>query len=135
MLTKRLLVLSLALATACKPPTPAEQMDSALSWIGTAGMAGDAWLRQTTPDTYTRQTLELSHHNLRQISNDLLESPPPGADSAYLNAVLARSRRRIARLGTLITAKNAPDFARELNSLRADQRIVKQLSQKVGSEE
>jgi hypothetical protein len=135
MRTKRLLVLSLALATACKPPTPAEHMDSALSWIGTAGMAGDAWLRQTTPDTYTRQTLELSHQNLRQISNDLLESPPHGPDSAYLNAVLARSRRRIARLAVLITAKNAPDFARELDSLRAEQRIVKQLSDRIESEE
>lgn len=135
MRTKRLLVLSLALATACKPPTPAEQMDSALSWIGTAGMAGDAWLRQTTPDTYTRQTLELSHQNLRQISNDLLESPPAGPDSASLSAVLARSRRRIARMGALITAKNAPDFARELASLRADQRIVKRLSDKLESEE
>jgi hypothetical protein len=135
MRTKRLLVLSLALATACKPPTPAEQMDSVLSWIGTAGMAGDAWLRQTTPDTYTRQTLELSHEKLRQISNDLLESPPPGPDSATLNTVVARSRRRIARLGALITAKNAPDFARELDSLRADQKIVKRLFDKVEAKE
>jgi len=110
-------------------------MDSALSWIGTAGMAGDAWLRQTTPDTYARQTLELSHQNLRQISNDLLESPPLGPDSAYLNTVLARSRRRIARLAALITAKDAPDFARELDLLRADQRIVKRLSDKIESEE
>jgi hypothetical protein len=135
MRTKRLLVLSLALATACKPPTPAEQMDSVLSWIGTAEMAGHAWLRQTTPDTYTRQTLELSHEKLRQISNDLLKSPPPGPDSASLNAVVARSRRRIARLETLIAAKNASAFARELDSLRADQRIVKQLADKIGSEE
>lgn len=135
MRTKRLLVLSLALSTACKPPTPAEHIDSALSWIGTAGMAGDAWLRRSTPDTYTRQTLELSHRNLRQISNDLLELPPPGPDGTRLNAVLARSRKRIARLAALITAKNAPDFARELDLLRADQRIVKQLSGKVESEE
>lgn len=98
-------------------------------------MAGDAWLRQTTPDAYTRQTLELSHQNLRQISNDLLESPPLGPDSANLNTVLARSRRRIARLAALITAKNAPGFARELDLLRADQRIVKQLSDKIESEE
>jgi hypothetical protein len=35
----------------------------------------------------------------------------------------------------LITAKNAPDFARELDSLRAEQRIVKQLSDRIESEE
>jgi hypothetical protein len=133
--TKRLLVLSLIFATACKPPTPAEQMESALSWIGTAGMAGNAWLRHTTPDTYTRQTLELSHEKLGQLSDDLLKSPPPGPANASLNAVLARSRKRIARMKALITAKNAPDFARELNALRADQRLVKRLSDKIESDE
>jgi hypothetical protein len=128
---KRLLVLSLIFTTACKPPTPAEQMQSALSWIGTAGMAGNAWLRHTTPDTYTRQILELAHEKLGQISDDLLKSPPLGRASAPLNAVLARSRRRIARMEVLITAKNAPDFARQLDSLRADQRLVKRISNRI----
>lgn len=91
-------------------------------------MAGEAWLRHTTPDSYTRQTLELSHETLGQISNDLLESPPPETDTAALNSVLTRSRGRIARMARLITAKNAPDFARELDSLRADQKIMKQLT-------
>ena len=128
MRTKWLLVLSLIFATACRPPTPAEQMNSILSWIGTAGMVGDAWLRHTTPDTYTRQTLELSHETLGQISNDLLKSPPPETDPAALDIALTRSRGRIARMARLITAKNAPDFARELDTLRADQKMVKQFS-------
>jgi hypothetical protein len=133
--TKRLLVLSLILATACKPPTRAEQMESVLSWIGTAGMAGNAWLRHTTPDSYTRQTLELSHEKLGQISDDLLKSPPAGVNSASLNMVLARTRRRIARMGTLITAKNAPDFTHELDSLRVDQRLLKRMSDRVETDE
>ena len=135
MRTERLLLLSLAFVLACKPPTPIEQVESVLSWLGTAGMAGDAWLRHTTPDTYTRQTLELSQEKLGQISNDLLRSPPPGRDSASLNAVLARSRSRIARMEALITAKNAPDFARELDSLRVDQRLVKRISDRLESDE
>ena len=132
---KRLLVLSLIFAAACKPPTPAERMESARSWIGTAGMAGNAWLRQTTPDTYTRQTLELSHEKLGQLADDLLKSPPPGADSASLNSVLARSRKRIARLEALISAKNAPGFSRELNALRADQRLLKRISDRSESDQ
>ena len=128
---KRLLVLSLIFATACKPPTPAEQIESARSWIGTARMAGNAWLRHATPDTYTRQTLELSHQNLGQISDDLLKSPPPGADIAALHVVLARSRSRVARMEALITAKNARAFARELDALRADQRLVKRISDRM----
>ncbi len=76
MRVKRLLVISVALVAACKSPTPAEQMDSIQSWLGTAVMVGDAWLRHATPDKYSRQTLELSQESLRQISRDLLKSPP-----------------------------------------------------------
>ena len=98
-------------------------------------MAGAAWLRHTTPDTYTRQTLELSHETLAQISNDLLKSPPTTADTAALNSALTRSRGRIARMAALIAAKNAPDFARELDSLRVDQEIVKQTSKRIESKQ
>jgi len=130
---KRLLLLSLMFSAACKPPTAAEQMDSILSWIGTAGMAGEAWLRHTTRDAYTRETLELSRDNLGQISKDILASPPQTIDSAALDAVLTRVRGRIARMDVLITAKNAPAFTSELDSLRLDQKLVKQFSYNIGS--
>jgi hypothetical protein len=130
MRTKRLLVLSLILAAGCKPQTPAEQMDSVLSWIGTAGMAGDAWLRHTTPDTYTRQTLELSSETLGQISKDLLESPP-AMDTVALARVLTETSKRITRMAALISAKDAPDFARQLDSLRNDQKTVKALADSI----
>lgn len=125
MRAKRLLVLSLILAAGCKPPTPAEHLNSILSWIGTAGMAGAAWLRHTTPDAYTRETLELSSETVGQVSKDLLKSPPPGVDTAALDSALARSRGRIALMARLIRDKNASDFARELDSLHADQKTVK----------
>jgi hypothetical protein len=109
-------------------------MDSVLSWIGTAGMAGDAWLRHTTRDAYTRQTLELSRDNLGQISKDLLVSPPPKVDSAALDHVLTRARGSIARMAALITARNAPAFTSELDSLRVDQKAAKQLSDSIHSQ-
>jgi hypothetical protein len=128
---KRLLSTPLLLLLACKPPTPAEQMDSVLSWLGTAGMAGDAWLRHTTPDRYTRETLELSHQTLVQISDELLKSPVPGVDTAALDSVLTRSRGRIAQMARFVEARNSPSFAIVLDSLRADERMVKQLSDSV----
>ena len=131
MRAKRLLLVSLILVAACKPPTPVEEIDSILSWIGTAGMAGDAWLRHTTPDKYSRETLELSSATVGQISKDLLETPPSGTDTAALDSVLTRSRATIARMAALITAKDAPDFARELDSLRVDQKILKQFSDSI----
>ena len=131
MSAKRLLLLSLILAAGCKPPTPAEQMDTIMSWIGTARMAGEAWLRHTTPDAYTRQTLELAAKTLAQTSKDLLESPPSNTDTAALDSALTRPRARIAQMARLITAKDAPDFGRQLDSLRADQRVVKQFSNSI----
>jgi hypothetical protein len=130
---ERLLALPLLFLLACKPPTPAEQLDSVLSWLATAGMAGDAWLRHTTPDRYTRETLELSHQTLAQIGDDLLKAPVPGIDSASLDSVLTRSRGRVADMARLVEAKNSPAFATELDSLRADEKIVKQLSDSVQS--
>ena len=131
MRAKWLLLLSLVLAAACKPPTPTEQLDTILSWIGTAGMTGDAWLRHTTPDKYSRETLELSSATVGQISKDLLKTPPSGTDTAALDSILTKSRATIARMAALITAKDAPDFARELDSLRVDQKILKQFSDSI----
>jgi hypothetical protein len=132
---KLLLAVLVLFSTACRPPTPAEQMDSVVSWLGTAGMAGDAWLRHTTPDKYTRETLELSHDTLLQISDELLKSPPSGIDTASLDSVLTRSRSRIAQMARLVEAKNSPALLSQLDSLRADARIVKQFSDTIHSKQ
>ncbi len=125
---KRPLVIAIVLLVACKPPTPAERMDSIQSWLATAQMVGEAWLRHTTPDKYSRQTLELSRETVLQISSSLLASLPPATDSASLDAVLTRSRGRLDQMARLIAARNSPDFRRQLDSLRGDEKIVKALS-------
>ncbi|MDP9205152.1 MAG: hypothetical protein M3P12_06815 [Gemmatimonadota bacterium] len=128
---KRLLLLSLLLVMACKPPTPAEQLDSILSWIGTAGMAGDAWLRHTTPDAYTRQTLDLSLQALEQISTDLLGSSLPRTDTATLDSILTRSRASIRRMAALVKPGNSSEFSRELDLLRANRKVLEQFSDSI----
>ena len=130
---KRSFALPLLFVLACKPPTPAEQMDAVVSWVSTAGMAGDAWLRHTTPDNYTRQALQLSNQQLLEIGTELRKSPPPAIDGATLDSVLTRSRFHIAQMARLVEEKNAPDFKTQLDSLRTDQRLVKQLSDSVES--
>lgn len=131
MRAKRPLALSVILVAACKSPTPAEQMDSVQSWLATAAMTGEAWVRRTTPDTYSRQTLELSSEKVLQLSRQLLKSPPAAIDSAALDHAITGSRRRITRMARLIEQKNAPEFTRQLDSLRADQTIVKQLADRI----
>ncbi|MGH7650241.1 MAG: hypothetical protein ACREMS_00210 [Gemmatimonadaceae bacterium] len=125
---KGLLLISCAFFCACKPPTPAEQMDSILSWVATADMTGEAWLRHSTPDTYSRQTLELSGKTILKISSDLLKSPPASLDSASLDSVITASRTHIGQMARLIEAKDSPDFSIQLDSLRADATIIKQLA-------
>jgi hypothetical protein len=128
---KRPLILAVTLLVACKPPTPEEQMDSIKSWLATSDMVAEAWLRHTTPDKYSRQTLELSHETLVQISADLLASLPPAVDSASLHSVLVRSRGHIDQMARSIQAKNSPDFRRQLDSLRADEKLVEQISDRM----
>lgn len=125
---KRLLVAPLVILFACKPPTPAEQLDSALSWVATARMAGDGWLQHTTPDKYTRETLELSQQTLLQLGTELLKAPVPGVDTASLDSVLTRSRGHIAQMAALVIAKNSPGFRQQLDSLISDEVLVKQFA-------
>jgi hypothetical protein len=106
-------------------------MDSMLSWLATARMTGDGWLRHTTPDTYSRQTLELSSERIGQIASDLLKSPPSEVDTATLDTLFARSRIRVKAMARLIAAKNAPDFGGQLDSLGADEKRVKQLADSI----
>jgi hypothetical protein len=122
------LALAITLLGACKPPTPEEQMDSIKSWLATSEMVAEAWLRHTTPDKYSRQTLELSRETLLQISTDMLASLPRAVDSAALDRALVGSRGHLDQMARLIVAKNSPDFRRQLDSLRADEKIVEQIA-------
>jgi len=130
---KRFLAVPLLLAVACKPPTPAEQMDTIVSWIATARMAGDASLRRTTPDKYTRQTLELSDRMLLQSGSELLKSPPPAIDSADFAKVLIRTRFQIKEMARLVEQKAAPEFRQPWDSLGIYEKIVKQASDRIDS--
>ena len=129
------MVLSLLFALACKPPTASEQMDSVISWIGTAGMAGEAWLRHTTPDKYTSQTLELSNNSLIDINSGLFKSLPAGIDSASLDSALTRSSAHIGLMAKMVEQKNSPDFRTLLDSLYADEKVVKQFADSVEAKE
>jgi hypothetical protein len=128
---ERLLVFPILFCLGCKPPSPAEQMDSMLSWLATARMTGEGWLRHTTPDTYSRQTLEMSGEKIDQIAADLLRSPPSGVDTATLDSLFTRSRVRVNAMARLIAAKNAPDFGGQLDSLGTDEKRVKRVADSI----
>lgn len=129
--TKLLACVFLLFALACKAPSASEQMDSAVSWLGTAGMAAEAWLRHGSPDKYTKQTLELSHDSLLDIGSALFKSLPAGIDSATVNSALTRSSAHIALMAQLVEQKDAPQFRSLLDSLYADERAVRRLADNV----
>ena len=133
--TKPLAIVLLLFALACKPPSASEQMDSAVSWVASAGMAAEAWLRHATPDKYTKQTLDLSHDSLLDIGSSLFKSLPAGIDSATVDSALTRSSTHIGLMAQLVERKDSPDFRALLDSLYADERVVKQLSDSVEAKE
>jgi hypothetical protein len=135
MSAKRLAVLSILVAASCKSPSATEQMDSVISWVGTAGMTGEAWLKHTTPDKYTRQTLDLSHDSLLDIASGLFKALPAGIDSAVLDSALTRSSGHIGLMSKLVEQKNSPDFRAALDSLYEDEKLLKQLGDSVEAKE
>ncbi|HEY0527190.1 MAG TPA: hypothetical protein VGD02_00060 [Gemmatimonadaceae bacterium] len=130
-----LLLVLCTLASGCKSPTPAEQMQTILSWMSTADMAAQAWVNHTTPEKYTRQTLELSEETIRQTTDDVLKSPLAGVDTSALDSLLVRSSGRIAQMARLIEGRNAPDVIRELDSLRVEKSEVKTIADKLEKSE
>jgi len=110
-------------------------MDSILSWVATAGMAGEAWLRHTTPDKYTSQTLELTNQTLIDIGSGLFKSLPAGIDSAALDTALTRSSEHIGLMAKLVEQKNSPDLRTLLDSLYSDERVVKLFADSVQAKE
>lgn len=123
------------MSAGCKSPTAAEQLDTILSWMSTADMAAQAWVNHTTPDKYTRQTLELSEQTIQQTADELLKSHPAGVDSAALDSLLTRSSGRIAQMARLIDVRSSPDLIRELDSLRMEKTAVKDLADKLDKSE
>jgi len=91
-------------------------------------MAGDAWLRHTTPDKYTSQTLRLSDEMLLQTGSDLLKSHPPSIDSAAFDSALTSTRFNIAEMARFVDAKEADRFRQPWDSLRIYLRIMKDFS-------
>jgi hypothetical protein len=133
MRSKGFVLVSLLLATGCKPPTPAEQLDAMVSWVSTAKMAGDAWLRHTTPDKYTRQTLELSDQMLLETGSQLLKSPPATIDSAAFDQALTSTRFNIAEMARFVEEKDAGKCRQPWDSLRIYLKTMKDFSDKVSA--
>ena len=117
--------------SACKPPTPEEQLDNVGSWLATADMTAQAWLNHTTPEKYTRQTLELSSKTIRQTADDLLESPPPGINGGTLDSLLRRSASRVDRISGLVVNRNAPAVRMDLDSLRGEKKAVHEIAERL----
>jgi len=59
---------------------------------------------------------------------ELLKAPPAKIDTAILDATLTRSRAHIARMARLVDERNSPGFRRELDSLRIQQKVVRQIA-------
>jgi hypothetical protein len=108
-------------------------MDAVVSWVSTARMTGDAWLRQTTPDKYTRQNLELADQMLLETGTSLLKSPPPQFDTAAFDSALTHTRTNIAEMARLVEQKESDRFRVPWDSLRVYLAVMKKFSDKVES--
>ncbi len=141
---RRVIVMScVSVLAGCKAPDPAKELDSTLSWVATADLAAQAWLNHTTPESYTRQTLELSRSTLDERLDPLLKAiadEPPSEKTAStfrnsapaISLLVRHASATIGRMALLVTARDAPSLQKELSSLRVDESSLKSISDSVG---
>jgi len=117
-----------ALICGCsKTPSEKEIVDSMVSWIGTADMASQAWLKHTTFDRYTLETLELSAEKLGDQQKQLQETgalKSSGYGSPGLDSAATRAAHSMITIAGLVGENDAPDVRIQLDSLRAAKKIV-----------
>ena len=118
-------------STGCKSPTPAEQLQTVGSWLATADMTAQAWLNHTTPEKYTRETLDISSQTIARTTTELDKTPPADLDIASLDSLLTRSGHRVRLLERMVAGRDAPAVRLELDSLRIEEKLVRDLAERL----
>src|SRR5215210_4566947 len=65
-----------------RPPDPAKTLEQVASYLGTATLAGDAWIAHRTPNPFTRNTLRKARMNIAEQQVVLFGEAVPAVDTA-----------------------------------------------------
>ena len=128
-------LLILTFLASCSGKTSVEDMEKETqdisSWVATANMVGNAWLRNVVPNKYAEQTLKKATEELRKekdkidkikLSKDVTEH-----DKSRLLAEIIQLGNKIEEMSRYVGQKNRSEVQQKLGELAVEERSLNKL--------
>ncbi|WP_298907384.1 hypothetical protein [uncultured Nostoc sp.] len=133
-------LLIVTLLASCSGKTSAEDMDketeSVSSWVATANMVGDAWIRGAVPNKYAEQTLKRATEELRKekekIDEIKLSKDVNKHDKSVLIAEVFQLANKTQEMSKAVAQKNRSVVRQKLGELAAEKRSLNKLRKVAG---
>jgi arginine/lysine/ornithine decarboxylase len=132
-------LLILTLLASCSGKSSVEDMDKETqnisSWVATANMVGDAWIRNVVPNNYAEQTLKRATEELRKekdkidkikLSKDVTEH-----DKLLLLAEVLQLENKTEEVSRAVVQKNRSEVRQKLGELAAEERSLNKLKKSI----
>ena len=128
-------LLILILLASCSGKNSAEDIDKEIqnisSWVATANMVGDAWVRDVVPNKYAEQTLKKSTEKLRKEKDKIdkikLSKVVTEHDKLLLLAEVIQLANKTEEMSRAVGQKNRLEVRQKLGELAAEERSLNKL--------
>ena len=133
-------LLIVTLLASCSGKTSAEDIDkerqSVSSWVATANMVGDAWIRGAVPNKYAEQTLKRATEELRKekekIDEIKLSKDVSEHDKSVLGSEVSQLANKTEEMSKAVAQKNRSAVRQKLGELAAEKRSLNKLRKVAG---
>ncbi|MEH1839434.1 MAG: hypothetical protein V7L20_11825 [Nostoc sp.] len=133
-------LLILTLLASCSGKTSVEDMEKQIqdisSWVATANMIGDAWLRNVVPNKYAEQTLKKATEELRKekekIDKIKLSKDVTKHDKSQLLAEVIQFANKVEEMSRYVGQKNRSEVQQKLGELAIEERSLNKLKKVAG---
>ena len=133
---KCLCSLLLLLALTCCTRSPADQLKTELqtvtSWVATARMAGESWLKGTVPHAYAAHTLRMAEASLQEEAKTIQEQQASGGTTALHAALAAQALKlgqSVEQMRAAVERRDGSSLAQLLKQLEAEEQAAKALGE------
>ena len=128
-------LLILTLLASCSGKNSTEDMDqetqSISSWVATANMVGDAWIRGAVPNKYAEQTLKRATEELQKEKSKIdkikLSKDVSEHDKSVLLADVLQLANKTEEMSRAVAKKNYSEVRQKLGELAVEKRSLNKL--------
>ncbi|MEH2423537.1 MAG: hypothetical protein V7K48_22275 [Nostoc sp.] len=113
-----------------------KETQSVSSWVATANMVGDAWIRGAVPNKYAEQTLKKAQEELRKekekIDEIKLSKDVSEHDKSVLLTEVLQLANNTEEMSRAVAQKNHSVVRQKLGELAAEKRSLNKLRKVAG---